>query len=320
MVPDASGIFTLQPKATYVFRLQQRLNQRMLSDWNVHGQSTAKSSIGRMDVLARLIVDGMDCYESFRPKEMASTGDMYIEITPLTFSVLVKEGTSITQLRLFYGPPEECEFTGREVHHATVTDGASDGYLRVELSDAQVGSSKGCAFCAKNDKDSLPPPVALYPSPGGSKPEPKNYWDLLNAIKVGPDFCYLPIKKESFYILRSKERLALDGSVAVYCMAIDETIGEMRIHYAGFVHPWFGNNRDDGKTGTPLIFEVRGHDLSVHLLDNEVMARMTIYRMSMDQKRPAASPYDSQQLKLSGFFRDWPNSLRVDEQGKVSPL
>lgn len=28
--------------------------------------------------------------------------------------------------------------------------------------------------------------------------------------------------------------------VAVYCRPSDETIGEMRIHYAGFVHPGFG--------------------------------------------------------------------------------
>jgi dCTP deaminase len=76
------------------------------------------------------------------------------------------------------------------------------------------------------------------------------------------------------------EHISLSGEIAVYCRAIDETIGEMRIHYAGFVHPLFGRERKDRKHGTPLIFEVRGHDVGVTLTDGEKMARLTFYRMS----------------------------------------
>jgi len=82
----------------------------------------------------------------------------------------------------------------------------------------------------------------------------------------------------------------------------------MRIHYAGFVHPLFGRERDDKKTGTPLIFEVRGHDVKVTLTDGEKMARLTFYRMSEDCERPKKaaqsqkSGYENQTLKLSEFF------------------
>jgi dCTP deaminase len=103
--------------------------------------------------------------------------------------------------------------------------------------------------------------------------------------------------------------------VAVYCRATDETIGEMRIHYAGFVHPFFGRERSDDTIGTPLIFEVRGHDLPVILNNEEKMAQLEFYRMSEDcepdeeVKKPVtvegSQDYREQTLQLSKFFADW---------------
>src|SRR5213078_579320 len=107
------------------------------------------------------------------------------------------------------------------------------------------------------------------------------------------------IEKESFYILRSKELMALPAGIAVYCRATDETIGEMRIHYAGFVHPHFGRDRSDGQTGTPLIFEVRGHDVRVLLKDGEKLARLTFYRMAEYSDSTGPGDYSDQVLKLS---------------------
>jgi dCTP deaminase len=79
----------------------------------------------------------------------------------------------------------------------------------------------------------------------------------------------------------------------------------MRIHYAGFVHPFFGKDRSDEKVGTPLIFEVRGHDVGVILKDSEKLARLTFYRMSQDCKLDGKSDYGEQTLQLSKFFGPW---------------
>jgi len=116
----------------------------------------------------------------------------------------------------------------------------------------------------------------------------------------------------------TKERLSLPKGIAVYCRAIDESIGEMRIHYAGFAHPYFGKNRKDRKEGTPLIFEVRGHNVDVNLVDDEKLARLEFYRMSEDcEPDPSETEdsrgerakelviYNEQELELSKFFRDW---------------
>ena len=126
-------------------------------------------------------------------------------------------------------------------------------------------------------------------------------------MQADEEFKRLYIESDNFYILRSKEKICVPGGVAIYCRASDETIGEMRIHYAGFVHPHFGRLREDGSKGTPLIFEVRGHQLQVSLADNEKMANLIFYRMSEDAPNPSADElekekhggYGNQNLKLS---------------------
>jgi len=299
--PESDGTFTLKEKNTYVFRLQQQLGPEIRS-CKIYGQATAKSSVGRVDVLTRLIVDGMDSYECFDPDGVArGNGHMYIEITPITFSVRVKEGIPLSQLRLFYGSPENAEIRGDELYSSVLLNGGDDGCLRVDLSEASILGETGCAFCATASQNHAP--VPLWDDKANA-PDPKLFWKLEKPFQVGARN-YIQITKEKFYILRSKESIALPSGVAVYCRAIDETIGEMRIHYAGFVHPLFGRDRKDGKIGTPLIFEVRGHDVEVLLSNEEKMARLTFYRMSKDCEPGTPSDYSEQILQLSKFFGKW---------------
>ncbi|MBE0543546.1 MAG: 2'-deoxycytidine 5'-triphosphate deaminase [Verrucomicrobia bacterium] len=297
--------YLLEPKQTYVFRLNERLGSKLLTSKEIYGQATARSSVGRVDVLARLIVDGMNTYEGFAPDDLHHpTGQMYLEITSITFRVRVKPGIALSQLRLFYGKPCDCEISARELF-GTVLQGSTfqDGSLSVDLkNDPSIG---GCAFRATSNQ---PDVIPLW---RGATTNTKKLWSLMKSDQVpaesGPKNS-IRLKKNAFHILLSKEKISLPGGIAVYCRAIDETIGEMRIHYAGFVHPFFGRERDDGQTGTPLIFEVRGHDVKVTLTDGEKMARLTFYRMSEDCKPPKQklnrrkSGYENQKLKLSGFF------------------
>jgi dCTP deaminase len=308
-----NGELILNRKTTYVFPLEQHLNP-VLRDTSFYGQATAKSSVGRLDVLARLIVDGMDQYEGFTPKKIAS-GEIFLEVTPLTFDVQVKPGIALSQLRIFYGKLDSAIIRGEELYHTVLPDGTNppnlerDGCLTLELSDAPIGQEIGAAFKA-NVQANLEP-VPLWKK-ADAKPNPKKYWELISARQLGTKK-RLSIEKGAFYILRSKQKVALTRNVAVYCRATDETIGEMRIHYAGFAHPFFGRERKDGETGTPLIFEVRGHDIEVILNDGEKLARLDFYRMSEDcepRKKEEAmgepeEDYGSQTLKLSNFFAPW---------------
>lgn len=308
--PEADGSFLLPTKGTYIFKIRERL-ARKLSEIGVHGQATAKSSVGRVDVLVRLIVDGMNTYECFDPEGLnRQSGDMYLEITPITFPVKVRPGTSLSQLRFFYGNPRDVEVRS-DVLYRTVfhDDSKRDGSLSVNLENTNVGGLQAAAFYAEPSDavDAIP----LWGS--SSQPDPCKYWNLKESKDLR-----LTVEAERFYILRSKEKISVPSGIAIYCRASDETIGEMRIHYAGFVHPLFGRRRNDGAVGTPLIFEVRGHQVQVSLADHERMANLSFYRMSKDATGAgSATEYEQQTLKLSKFFAPWPQTLRRCDDGKL---
>jgi hypothetical protein len=99
--------------------------------------------------------------------------------------------------------------------------------------------------------------------------------------------------------------LHIPYAVAVEVIAISERIGDIRIHYAGFAHPKFGRHKSKVKKGTPLIFEVRATDMNTKLFDGSLLARIQLFRMST-KTEVKPSEYDEQELKLSGYFRNWP--------------
>jgi dCTP deaminase len=299
------GEFVLQDHKTYLFRLKESIEGK--GGGVIWGQATAKSSVGRLDVLVRLIVDGMYRYERFDPEALVDgTTPMFVEVTPITFSVVVKEGVSLNQLRLFFGRPEDCELKSPLISRTCLFEAARDHHLTVDLSGVEVYGESGCGYRAKTASGN---PIHLAPEKGADKLDPANWWDLIPATAESR----LLVTKNHFYILRSKELLSLPPGVAVYARAIDEEIGEMRIHYAGFAHPFFGWERSDGKPGTPLIFEVRGHDVNVNLRQGEILARLQFFRMSMDAvKDPSeADDYGNQILKLSKYFADWSSAPNV---------
>lgn len=303
--------FLLEARKTYLFKLRERLgttNEFKSADF--YGQSTAKSSIGRLDVLARLIVDGSQLYEGFTPNALKEgNGCLFLEVTPITFPIIVHEGDSLTQLRFFIGKPEDSEIHGETISKVLLPDGKySDSMLSANLENVKIAGEDAVAFRSRETGDRSPVDLAA-----SKALPPSDYWEIVPSDKNHR----LQIRAGSFYIIRSYEKIAVPKGVAVYCRAIDESIGEIRIHYAGFVHPFFGLERQDGQTGTPLIFEVRGHDLNVSLNHKEKMAKLTFYRMSEDaseEKKVVAaaggsatskSPYMDQTLQLSKHFGPW---------------
>jgi deoxycytidine triphosphate deaminase len=195
----------------------------------------------------------------------------------------------------------------------------------VDLDPVTIGGIQGVAFCARRDEKKDPIPLWKEVRED-KKPTPWDYWKFVPQDRDRPS--RLKIEQEQFYLLRSKQKISVPPGVAVYCRASDETIGEMRIHYAGFAHPFFGKERPDGQLGTPLIFEVRGHQINVSLAHKERMANLNFYRMSEDCEKPplqngSEDPYNTQNLQLSKFFRNWPKPpeklRRTSDDGIVEP-
>lgn len=301
---DEGGPWKLETGKTYIFQLREYLTLPKGSEF--YCQATGKSSIGRLDVLVRLMANKCASFDTIK-NDNCYEGNLYLEVTPITFPIQIKEGEALAQLRLFRGSPEWSELKDKELplygsmilkedgqqNAETVTD------LTVNLSPDKNGI---LAFRTKEKKEIEENNLFVDLTQGENSHDPKKFWEPQTPVANG----ILEIEPERFYILRSKERFRLPPDVAVYCQAISETLGELRIHYAGFVHPGFGL---DQKKGTPIIFEVRGHNVKVFLRDDETLAHIKLYRMSKACSRKCLrtkkTVYGDQELKLSKYFKDW---------------
>ena len=101
---------TLKRGEIYIFKARETLN---LKDYKaIYGRATGKSSIGRLDILIRVIADESPCYD-WVPAHYS--GDIYLEIIPITFDVKVCVGFPISQLRLFMGNPKLNKISEEEI-------------------------------------------------------------------------------------------------------------------------------------------------------------------------------------------------------------
>lgn len=304
---DLSKKQCLRKKHTYVLLLEESLDFPP----TLWGVATGRSTIGRLDILTRLIVDKSSSYDEVCERY---SGPLYLEITPITFDAEVQQGLSVGQLRLFRGHPSISRLEREELtlYGRLIVDDRSDTMdhertceLKVDLQTIDVGGQPTYAFKARGKRGRY---VDL--TLGSGSHNPRDFWERL-PTKGQEKLDIIEIYPEQFYILRSKERFKLPRDVAVYAQAVSEQLGELRIHYAGFVHPGFGFYREDGR-GAPVIFEVRGHNVKTFLRDGETLARIQFYKMSEpydyspeDIEKERESGYTNQELKLSKYFEDW---------------
>ena len=89
---DLSNGAVLEKGGIYVVRLLESINLRS----EVAAFANPKSSTGRLDVLTRLIGDEATIFDQV---EEGYKGDLYVEVAPRSFSVVVRTGTRLNQLR-----------------------------------------------------------------------------------------------------------------------------------------------------------------------------------------------------------------------------
>ena len=100
----------LEKGIVYVARLIERLELRP----NLSGAANPKSSTGRLDIFTRLIVDGG---EAFDDVPLEYKGELWLEISPRSFSVRVKAGSKLSQVRFRSRHPQQ-----RDKHTFTLDD------------------------------------------------------------------------------------------------------------------------------------------------------------------------------------------------------
>lgn len=261
---------------------------------SVCGAANPKSSTGRIDVFVRLVTDYGAAFDEV---SAGYEGPLYAEISPRTFSIIVREGTSLNQLRLKAGACRLDDAALKALHAASSlvnADADIDGGvgLSVRLAGApgETVGWRARRHAALIDMD----------RPGALAAE--DFFEPVTAPRSG----YIILDPDEFYILASKEALTVPPDYAAEMTAINPSLGEFRVHYAGFFDPGFGWS-GEGSNGSRAVLEVRSHDAPFVLEDGQLVARLAYERMAARPGRiygeDLRSNYQGQGLKLSKHFR-----------------
>ena len=268
------------------------LRERLALPADVCGAANPKSSTGRIDVFVRLVTDGGAAFDE---APTGYEGPLYAEISPRSFSILAREGSSLNQLRLKKGAVRLDDGALLALHRETsLVDGEADidgGLgLSVALDQGDVVGWRARRHTALIDVDKR---GAL---------DPHDFFEALAPQRSG----FLILDPDEFYILVSKERLVIPPDYAAEMTPISPGLGEFRVHYAGFFDPGFGWS-DTGDQGSRAVLEVRSRETPFVLEHGQLVARLVYERMAARPDRlygaDIGSNYQGQGLKLSKHFR-----------------
>lgn len=246
---------------------------------NISARTNPKSSTGRIDVFTRVITDGAIAFDTVAA---GYQGDLWLEISPRTFSILVRPGDRLAQIRLRRSAADHAE---------PILSNALEVSLAL-TPGAVVG------FRAKRHAG-----VLDLRQIGGH--DPRDFWEAL-TLRDGA----LVLDPGEFYILASKEAICIPPEHAAEMAPIAPEIGEFRVHYAGFFDPGFGYDKAGGG-GARAVLEVRGRDVPFILEDGQTVARLVFEPMAEAPHAlygTAGSNYQGQGLKLSKLFGLWPDN------------
>ena len=287
---NLSKKYLFRRNKTFLIKLNETLNLK----GNFFGLCNPKSSTGRLDIFCRTVLNYSDEYEKI---PLNYKGEMFIEITSRSFDIEFQKGDSINQMRLIskkhlYVKDKELElihkktFLTLDENNVKTQPHISNGLkIGVDLSkNGQVS-----AYVAKKNS-----PTLCYRKIKFHKIN--DFWKPLKSLGGK-----LIIKKNKFYILKSKQKIQMPENMAGEMIPYDTGIGDFRAHYAGFFDPGFGK-----KFGSYAVLEVKTNEVSFLLEDGQSIARIKYEFLNKKTKilygSNINSNYQHQSLALSKHF------------------
>lgn len=260
---------------------------------DVSAVANAKSSTGRLDLLTRTITDGGTEFDRIAP---GYTGPLYAEICPRSFSVLVRPGMRLNQIRFGRGDAMLDDAALRTLHDQTpLVDGKpviDDGLgfsVDLKLPGTTLVGYRAKPHTGVIDLDLIGHYAAA------------DFWEEVHSTEG-----HIILDPGAFYILVSREAVTIPPDYAAEMAPYLAMVGEFRVHYAGFFDPGFGHAAAGG-SGSRGVLEVRCHEAPFVLEHGQVVGRLIYERMT---ERPTqlygagiASNYQGQGLKLSKHFK-----------------
>ncbi len=278
----------LERGCVYLVPLMERLSLPA----GVTAVANAKSSTGRLDLLTRLVADGGTEFDRL-PE--GYDGPLYAEICPRSFSVLVRPGMRLNQLRLRRGQAvlsdaELRDLNAREplVGGPALIDNGLGFSVDLKPASGDLVGYRARPHSGVIDLDR----IGAY--------DVRDFWDELRTTEGR-----LILDPGAFYILVSRESVAIPADYAAEMAPYLAMVGEFRVHYAGFFDPGFGIGT--AGTGARGVLEVRCHEAPFVLEHGQVVGRLVYERMAARPDRlygaGIKSNYQGQGLKLAKQFR-----------------
>jgi dCTP deaminase len=293
---DLTKAAVFEKGCVYIVPLLEELNLPK----DISAIANPKSTTGRLDIFTRLITDRGVAFEYVPP---GYTGKLYAEIASRTFTVAVRAGMRLNQLRFVRGRPkspdalisrldeeENLVYVDEETAKAHIDRG-----LRITVNLEGSQPSEVIAYKARKHAPAIELDRIDYYSP-------EEFWEA----RTPPASKSLILEPGDFYILASRERVRVPPGYAAEMVPFDPSAGEFRIHYAGFFDPGFGYGSSDIK-GTPAVLEVRAHEVPFMVDHGQVVGRLTymplLSRPDKIYGTNIGSSYQYQALTLSKQFR-----------------
>ena len=292
---DLAGGAVLERGCVYIVELQEAL--RLAAD--VSAMANPKSSTGRLDIFTRLITDGASEFEAVAA---GYEGPLYAEISPRTFSVLVRPGSCLSQLRLRRGPAAMSDDAMIQLQRDVgLVRGTSDVDIRdgVALSVNLTPSGPDDIIGWRARKH-----AGLVDIDAPASCQVSDFWERLTTSDLVAGG--LVLHPDEFYILASREFVTVPRDHAAEMRAYDTRVGEFRAHYAGFFDPGFGM-AELGASTTRAVLEVRSHDVPFLIEEGQTVCRLVYEPMagvpeSLYGAAGSSSNYQSQGLRLAKHF------------------
>jgi dCTP deaminase len=295
----------LEKGRIYVIPLLESISLRS----EVAAFANPKSSTGRLDVLTRLIADEATIFDEIKE---GYKGELYIEVAPRSFSVVVRTGTRLNQLRFSRARGEEPKRIPAADWKRLLDEGqivsGSDAEIKTRSVETGIlsltvdlrGSAKDnnlIGYRAKKHAKRIDLDHRGY--------DPLDFWEPLTFHKTPS----LILDPDEFYILMTKEAIAVPPDYAAEMLPYDTRAGEFRVHYAGFFDPGFGWNQQTYKAGSSRgVLEVRSHEVPFLLEHGQTVGWLRYERMAARPEllygHDSNANYQGQGLKLGKQFME----------------
>ncbi len=294
---DLTRAAVFEKGCVYIVPLVEELNLPQ----NISAKANPKSTTGRLDIFTRLITDHGVAFEQVPP---GYKGRLYAEIVSRTFTVAVRAGMRLNQLRFVRGNPISPDTLINNLDEAeglvyleedSPVPAQVDNGLRVSVNLREADGSDVIAYKAKKNTPAIELDHLDHYAP-------QDFWE----IKSHSNSLSLILDHDDFYILASRERVRVPPDFAAEMVPFDPSIGEFRIHYAGFFDPGFGYGSNNIK-GTRAVLEVRAHEVPCLIEHGQIVGRLTYMPLLSRPDKvygvQIGSSYQQQSLALSKQFR-----------------